>query len=156
VSAEPTTNYHSADFDPPDRLRPCAREDRSWHLTILIGSILLLLGGLAAEVDSEGAVFATLWPDAKIPVVCPTRRFLGISCPACGLTRSVTHLIRGRTAESFACHRLGSLVLLVVSLQIPYRAWRLTGRGARLDRWRLEDAVLVGFFILLLVNWLVP
>jgi hypothetical protein len=51
---------------------------------------------------------------------------------------------------------LGWLVLCAILFQIPYRAWRLTGRASSLDDPRVEDVLLTGFLLLLFCNWLLP
>jgi Protein of unknown function (DUF2752) len=131
-------------------------DDRSWHWILLIGATATLIAGWTADVASDGSLTFSAAPSLKVPVICLVRRFSGIPCPACGLTRSATHLLHGRLWDSLATHRLGWLVLLVVAFQIPYRAWRLTGRSSWLDDRRVEDVLLTGFFLLLAINWLLP
>lgn len=48
--------------------------------------------------------------------VCPSVIFLGIPCPACGLTRATTLLITGHLRESFNMHPLLLLILIGILL----------------------------------------
>lgn len=70
-------------------------------------------------------------------LLCPTRRMLGIPCPACGLTRSVAALARGEARESIRYHPLGipvALAVIVGLLCYPLRYSRPVAASlARLD-----------------------
>lgn len=70
----------------------------------------MLAGGLALETDGR-RVHLRGWPDAVLPEVCWSKRWLGWSCPLCGATRSVILLMRGRWEDSWAMQPAGSLVL---------------------------------------------
>jgi hypothetical protein len=122
---------------------------------VLFGALGIVVAGLVIDVDQEGTLSVVGAPSLKLPVVCPLRRYLGIPCPACGLSRSVTHLLHGRPLESLATHRLGWMLLLGLLIQIPYRIWCLAGRKAWLDHPPIEDLMLAIFFILIVLNWLV-
>jgi uncharacterized protein DUF2752 len=49
------------------------------------------------------------------PVLCAFRRFFGIPCPGCGMTRSLVALVHLDLRSAFAFHPLGPIV-------IPYLA----------------------------------
>jgi hypothetical protein len=54
--------------------------------------------------------------------MCPLKS-LGIEyCPGCGLGRSVSFLLRGQFAESFAAHPLGIFAVIILT----YRIFHLT------------------------------
>jgi hypothetical protein len=81
--------------------------------------------------------------------------WLGIRCPACGLTRSIIHLAEGNWRASWHSHRLGGLVAVVFAVQIPYRLLAL-GRSSRRLIAPLSQAILFYVVIALLAaNWLV-
>ncbi len=123
---------------------------------MLVGATLFVAAGLLVDVEPDRSIGLAAVPACKLPVLCPSRQLFGVACPGCGMTRSLTHLLHGRLAQSLATHRLGWLVLGVILFQFPYRAWRLTGRHSRLDRPQVAEALLWGFVVLLIVNWLLP
>jgi len=123
---------------------------------VLVGAIAVLIAGLLVDVNVDGNLSLRGLPSMQFPIICPLRRFFGIPCPTCGMTRSVVHMVQGRPSQSFAAHRLGSLVLAAILFQIPYRTWRLTGRRRLPNHPRLAEFALAGFLLLLVLNWLVP
>jgi Protein of unknown function (DUF2752) len=160
MSADPTRNSiatESADRRPlalpaNDRF-PRAFERRS-HLLILGMAVAVVLGSLLVNVNSEGAIYFRGLPNYPLPVVCPLRRCFGMSCPTCGMTRSMVFLVQGRLAESWAMHRLGWLIFGLIVLQIPYRIWCLSTRRSAAYRPRLTELSFAALMLLLVVNWL--
>jgi hypothetical protein len=130
--------------------------DRRLHLTVLAGAIAVLVAGLLVDINADGGLALRALPSVPFPVVCPLRRFFGIPCPTCGVTRSVVDLLQGRPSESFAAHRLGALVLAAILFQLPYRTRCLTGRRGLPHHPRLVQFVVASFVVLLVLNWLVP
>lgn len=54
---------------------------------------------------------------------CPTKHFLGIECPGCGMQRSIIELLRGNFWESIKLYpplipMIILLVLLVINLKV--------------------------------------
>lgn len=91
---------------------------------------LLLLAGLALIVAVLGG--------------CPTRRFLGISCPGCGMTRACLSLIQLDFRAAFDHHPLvfllaPALLYVVFREVLPFALGRKT------------ECVLIGVFLLALV-----
>lgn len=68
-------------------------------------------------------IAALLWlaflnPDSNPVSLCPLK-FMGFHyCPGCGLGRSIALLFRGRFADSFTMHPLGSFALVVIGYRI--------------------------------------
>ena len=60
--------------------------------------------------------------------ICVYRRMLGVECPGCGLTRSVSCAARGMWHESLTYHPLGVAVLLLAA---SLALWPLTPRPWR-------------------------
>ncbi len=77
---------------------------------------------LAPAYPGEDRVALGSW---RVPPVCPHRVLYNGSCPGCGLIRSFTALAHGQFKESFAYHRLGIPLFLLVALQIPLRLYLL-------------------------------
>jgi len=89
----------------------------------------------------------------QLPELCYSRSWLGVDCPACGMTRSSIHLVHGRLAESWRAHRLGWLVLLVILAQVPYRLLIPWQQRVSDPRWnRYETRMWAGLGILLILN----
>jgi hypothetical protein len=44
--------------------------------------------------------------------LCAVKMFLGLDCPGCGITRSLTHLTHGNFRESIRMHPLGIFLAL--------------------------------------------
>lgn len=156
-TGHPTNDPSATGRQDADALVPAAatvRAEMRWHWIVLVGACLFVAGGTIVDVGPEGAIGVASAPAITFPVVCPSRRLFGVSCPGCGMTRSVTHLLHGRLAESWTTHRLGWLMFAAIIFQIPYRTWRLTGRTSRLDGPRVAEVLLWGFVIALVVNWL--
>ncbi len=100
----------------------------SVHWGILMLGLFVPLAGLMLEVVEQDRIAFRFSPDQAFPHVCLSRVLFDAGCPACGLTRSVVHIMHGRWNESLAVHRLGWLVLAVLVMQIPYRFYRLRYR----------------------------
>ena len=68
-----------------------------------------------------------------LPELCFLRRYTGLACPGCGLTRSFISLARGELAHAWAFNPAGVLWFVACAVQVPYRSvqlWRLA-RGGR-------------------------
>ena len=90
-----------------------------------------------------------------LPQTCFSRSWLGIKCPGCGLTRSIIHLAEGQWEASWRSHRLGSLMALVIALQIPYRLLALRRLDRPLIGTHWQAVLAYALIALLLGNWLV-
>ncbi len=147
MSKDPTNNS-----EPAGNWRPAF--DPRGHWVILGLSIAVVLGGLLVDVNSDGSIYLRGLPEFPFPLVCPLRRFFGISCPTCGMTRSIVFLLQGRITDSVAMHRLGWLIFALIVVQIPYRIWCLARRRVASYRPRLTECTAVAFMLLLVLNWL--
>ena len=47
-------------------------------------------------------------------ILCPMQNILGLSCPACGITRSLSSLLSMDVLHSFQYHPLGIIVLAAI------------------------------------------
>ena len=56
-------------------------------------------------------LFAAWEPGDDGVVICPTRRWCGVWCPGCGMTRAVGHLVRGDWSRALTYHPLAPFVL---------------------------------------------
>ncbi|MBI1904560.1 MAG: DUF2752 domain-containing protein [Planctomycetia bacterium] len=91
-----------------------------------------------------------------LPDLCHVRRFLGINCPGCGLTRCFLCLARGDLAAAWHFNAAGFLWFVAVLFQLPYRcvqAWR-AGRGRRTQfPMRLATWTVIVLVAALLIQW---
>ena len=83
----------------------------------LCGWALAGAGGVAA--------FAILhvWAPSDGPsfTICPLRRFTGLPCPGCGMTRAFAHLAKGEWSAAVHDHPLAPL--LAAELALLWAAW---------------------------------
>jgi len=94
-----------------------------------LGLSTLIIGLAVVMTPSTG--FLHLGP-LEIPELCTWRRWFGISCPGCGMTRSFVFMGHGQPLAAWDMNKIGPFLFLAIASQIPYRAWRI-GR-----RWRQE------------------
>jgi hypothetical protein len=88
------------------------RGSRRWWGWALTGAAgLAALAALHAWVPPEGARFA----------FCPLRRFVGLPCPACGMTRAFAHLAKGEWSAAVRDHPLAPV--LAAELGLAWAAW---------------------------------
>ena len=98
----------------PPRILSSADRAARWRLAAFVATLL----GALALVD----------PNRPLPFdVCMLKRLTGLSCPGCGLTRSICHALHGDFSGSFALHPAGMLVLAALV------AW---GLSSAIDAWR--------------------
>jgi Protein of unknown function (DUF2752) len=90
-----------------------------------------------------------------LPQTCFSRSWLGLKCPGCGLTRSIIHLAEGDWEASWRNHRLGSLMAVVILVQIPYRLLALRRLDRPLIGPQWQAVLAYALIALLLGNWLV-
>lgn len=91
-------------------------------------------------------------------VFCLIRRFTGLPCPGCGLTRSFCALAKGDVARSFGFHWLGPLLFVMACCYWVRGVAAVAGFDAGVARfdalvakWRVGPIVVV----LMLVVWIV-
>ncbi|MFT3784536.1 MAG: DUF2752 domain-containing protein [Tepidisphaeraceae bacterium] len=135
---------------PPPMPHVCRPHGKVYHVIILIIGLAVIGAALLAHVEADHRHIR--FAGKTLPEMCVSRRFFGVECPGCGLTRSMTMLAHGYVRESIAMHRLGWLVALFIAGQIPYRVAALLGwtMSARYALW-----LLWGVLGALVVNWVV-
>ena len=85
-------------------------------------AVLSVMLGVGALVD----------PTRPLPFdVCFLKRLTGLSCPTCGLTRSVCHLLQGDVTGSLAMHPAGIPVVIGLVGWIAWSGFEAV-RGRRL------------------------
>lgn len=81
------------------------------------------------------AVMVAVWwlPEGAIdsgPGLCNFRRWTGLPCPGCGLTRAFVHMAHGHVADAFAANAFGPMLFVVAALIVGADgvAWALGRR----------------------------
>jgi hypothetical protein len=131
------------------------RSSMRHHIELLFLSTASILLSFLLVVRPDQRVAFCHFEDYPIPETCIPKACLGISCPACGLTRSLIYLAQGNLTASLRMHRLGWLLAAVILFQVPYRLYAivhgdLDGAVSAVFRW-------FGYFVvfLLIANWIV-
>lgn len=125
----------------------------------------MLLTAAAVALVAGFAVAASLSPDPSsmgthrqlgLPP-CSIRVWLGLPCPSCGLTTSLSNLMHGRFAAAWTGQPVGVAVAIASAIAIV-----VCGEAALRGRWRLPlgpllTAVLAIWLLngLAIVRWLV-
>lgn len=127
---------------------------RERHWSVLLVSIVVICLAIGLETSDHGRVAVKGWSGLRVPELCSSRAWLGVTCPGCGLTRSFIHLAHGRLADSIAANRVGWILALTVVLQLPYRIYLLRqspvgGLNSRWPRWYGSALI-----VILIGNWL--
>lgn len=109
---------------------------------------------LSPAYPGEDRVALGSW---RVPPVCPHRVLYDGRCPGCGLIRSFTALAHGQFRASFAYHRLGIPLFLLVALQIPLRLYLLKKGpdGTSPIVFKILYQPVPILVALLIVNWLI-
>ncbi len=126
------------------------------HLVILLVSVMTVLVGRALDVSDRSRVVIP-GVNLSLPGFCAYQRFTGHDCPGCGLTRSFVCLANGDIASAWSYNAVGSVLFVVVVLQIPYRViqiLRLRSGGPAI-RLCNELWIIWPFLTALLAQWLI-
>ncbi len=115
---------------------------------VLVARTLRFDGGTRVSVPLLGVA---------IPELCGFRRFFGIACPGCGITRSFILASRCELARAWTMNPAGTLLFGSLVLSIPYRLGQMwlakrSDRRIRSAWWEL--GVLVTISAVMMGNWL--
>ncbi|WP_203328866.1 DUF2752 domain-containing protein [Candidatus Laterigemmans baculatus] len=122
-------------------------------LVWLVGSGGILLLAAVLEFRPPRTIVVPLL-EFSLPETCTAQQMLGINCPGCGMTRSFVLAADGELARAWAMHPIGTLLFLLLVLQIPWRLWQgwQTVRGQPVWRtgqleWRIGVALVAASFL---------
>ena len=124
------------------------RRNFEYHAIFLALSTVVLI--LAATMATDGSSVTPPLISRPLPELCNSRRFLGIDCPGCGMTRCFISLAHGDVRAAWEYNAGGILLFGLFVAQIPYRSaqmWRLSRGQAE---WR--PGRLMGWFAGLLIT----
>jgi len=146
---------HTAVVVEPPLLGP--RPDVTLHWALLAISTSVVLLALVLRVGGEEQVLLPLL-NQPLPGTCTFKRYVGLDCPGCGLTRCFVSLAHGDVARAWSFNPMGMLLFAVVVFQVPYRLaqiWRVR-RGwpeMGLGWWGYWSLLLI--MAGLLIQWLI-
>src|SRR5262249_14028529 len=92
-------------------------------------AIVVVVLALLLTVRPDGKVAFFFLPDFAAPATCTSYEWFGMSCPGCGLTRSIVFLAHGDWLASWRMHRIGWIMALAILAQFPYRLASLRRGG---------------------------
>ncbi len=110
---------------------------------------------LAGGVGAAGLVVLAAWtpPDDASLSICFTRRIVGLPCPGCGLTRSLSHLLQGNLARAMELHPLAPLA--AADALVGWGVWGLVVHGlAAAPPARVVRLVLLAQLAVFVALWL--
>jgi hypothetical protein len=109
--------------------RYCDRGQNAWRMRMLLMFSAFWVGlGINAHAKSRFGF-------------CLVKRFSGIDCPACGLTRSITRLCAGDLSGAIRQHPLGLLFAVLTAGFFLYFATALVCDQKQSIAWRVEVRV---------------
>jgi len=93
-----------------------------------------------------------------LPELCHMRRYTGVDCPGCGMTRAFISLGHGRLSDAWRYNPAAFLLFPLMVFQIPFRAvqlWRMRrGLPELMPGWWGSAAVL-GVVAVMVGQWVV-
>jgi len=111
---------------------------------------------LCVVVLAVAALVVEVWPERWLPA-CLFRRLTGMSCPTCGLIRSLRLLAAGRIHAAWLQQPLVTVALAILAAGSAYAAVTVLFNGprARLERVspKAKRVMLVLLIALVLANW---
>jgi hypothetical protein len=122
-----------------------------------LGGVALLASLAVARGLAQATPAAVHVAGRELPVICPSRLLFGVTCPGCGMTRSVLLTLGGDLRGALYVNPAGpvlvaALVLLAVQLIL---AARLPEGGTSVKRRLLPWASLYGAVVacVMLIQW---
>ncbi len=157
-SARPSaTRTPQPDPSQPIPVRSHAPPDRLYHVVLLaLCTSVLLLAAILSIRDRSQIILPGL--QLPLPELCTMRRFFGIDCPGCGLTRCFVSLAHGDVAAAWSYNPAGLWLFAIMAFQIPFRSyqlWRINRGLAELALPYAVQIVLGIFAIGLIAQWVV-
>lgn len=139
---------------------PAETPARRWyfehHAIMLAISVVVLVLAATMSVRGEGTQVSLPGMTMPLPELCHMRRFTGLDCPGCGLTRCFISLGHGDLPSAARFNLGGVLLFGILIAQIPYRSlqlWRLSHGLPALRPRRLSTALAVILVSTLILQW---
>jgi hypothetical protein len=132
-----------------------ARPDPLFHTVILGLCIGVLLLSAILSVRGSTQVVLPLF-NLPLPELCMLKRYTGLSCPGCGLTRCFIAIAHGDLTAALAYNPAGVILFVMVAIQIPLRSrqiWRIRHGLPELTTGIWGQTALLVFVVALLGQW---
>jgi hypothetical protein len=131
-------------------------DDPLFHWVILFLSAGVLLAAALLRTGETGVIVPLVdWP---LPELCALKRWAGLTCPGCGLTRCFISLAHGNLTAAWSFNPAGLWLFGVIAAQVPLRGYQLWRVWYRQPELRLAQVGAIGFVVFLfalLSQWLV-
>jgi hypothetical protein len=118
--------------------------------------VLILSAVLSLGEGPEQVLVPIL--NRPLPPLCAMKRYIGLDCPGCGLTRSFIAVGHGRWQEAWQFNPAGPLWFVLVAAQIPWQLLQLRrlkqGKPAIDSGW-CGQALLWSALSALILQWVV-
>lgn len=128
------------------------------HAVMLGLSLAVILLSMTLTLGNEPGDVLLPFINLPLPTLCNLKRFTGLDCPGCGLTRSFIALGHGRLRDSIRFNPAGPLWFGLIAVQVPWHALQLNRVCRNLapleSAWR-GQAVLYIALAALIVQWVV-
>ena len=126
-----------AQHSPPAHPQTVSKMITSFHGLLLVLCVVVVAMSMLMRTDDSSSVYlpGSSWP---MPDSCLTKRYIGMDCPGCGMTRAFIQIGHGRFAQAAQLNAASFIVYAFFVIQIPWHAMQLlrirNGDGP-LDRW---------------------
>jgi hypothetical protein len=109
---------------PAPRGTPIPRPDPLYHTVILVICTGVMILSLLLSVREERQVLIPLL-GTPLPELCMTKRWTGLGCPGCGMTRSFISLGHGDLRAAWHYNPAGPMLFAILAIQVPLRLVQL-------------------------------
>lgn len=91
---------------------------------ILLISLFAIGMSLVLTISSDGRVYLPL-VEVPLPESCLSRRFLGVDCPGCGMSRAFISITAGDWDAAGRFNSASFVMYLLVAIQIPWQGLQI-------------------------------
>lgn len=93
-----------------------------------------------------------------LPELCHMKRYTGVECPGCGMTRAFISLGHGRLADAWRYNPAAFLLFPLMVVQIPFRAaqlWRVRRGLPELQAGWWGNAAVMAVVVVMIGQWVI-
>ena len=84
---------------------------------------------------------------------CPSRKYLHMDCPGCGMQRSILGLLKGNLSESLHFHPAGIFILLSIVLLLIHLKFKFTWGAKALISLQITVAIIsITFYVYKIIH----